>query len=211
MGNKLFKCFGPESFLQDPYKFFKNHLDLVPGRNRELDKVLKIHFQFRIAEVVTTDFCSKKVVSGSAILDSIDTSAIWIPKTGSNNPVKCKSCPFNILTGSASLTRIRIPLFTLIRIWNRIRIRILLYIRVTQICDHWSTDPSRLHLDHPCIYCERPPGLLGSILSIKNSWILTLMRTRSQIFALMRIRIRLPQIFRIRIRSPDFNPDQYTR
>ncbi len=40
-----------------------------------------------------------------------------------------------------TLMRIRIPVFTLLRI------RILLLIKVMRICDHWSTDPLRPRFD----------------------------------------------------------------
>jgi hypothetical protein len=42
----------------------------------------------------------------------------------------------------------------LIRI--RIRIRVLLLIKVMPICDHWSTDPTRLHFDPRRLKCGRP-------------------------------------------------------
>jgi hypothetical protein len=49
--------------------------------------------------------------------------------------------------------RIRSQLFFLMRIW----IRILLLIKVFEICDHWSTDPSGLHIEPPGLHtCKRP-------------------------------------------------------
>jgi hypothetical protein len=36
----------------------------------------------------------------------------------------------------------------------QIRIRIVLLIKVMQICDHWSSEPSVLHHKHPRLYCE---------------------------------------------------------
>jgi hypothetical protein len=35
-------------------------------------------------------------------------------------------------------------------------IRILILIKVTRICDHWSTDPPRLHFEHLRLHGERP-------------------------------------------------------
>jgi hypothetical protein len=49
---------------------------------------------------------------------------------------------------------VRIKLFTLIRI----QIRILLLIKGMRICEHWSTEPRRLHL-----------GLQDSIVSVHGS------------------------------------------
>jgi hypothetical protein len=45
--------------------------------------------------------------------------------------------------------RIRVWLFTF-------RIRILLLIKVMQICDHWSPDPPGLNFESPRLHCERP-------------------------------------------------------
>ncbi len=42
-----------------------------------------------------------------------------------------------------AVMRIRILLFKLMRIW------ILLFVRVMRICDHWYTEPPRLHLEPP--------------------------------------------------------------
>jgi hypothetical protein len=39
--------------------------------------------------------------------------------------------------------------------WIRTRIRILLIIIVTQICDHWSTNPPGLHLE-PLLFHGEP-------------------------------------------------------
>jgi hypothetical protein len=46
--------------------------------------------------------------------------------------------------------RIRILLFTLMRIQNRI----VHLICVMQICDHWATDPPGLHLEPPRLHFE---------------------------------------------------------
>jgi hypothetical protein len=43
--------------------------------------------------------------------------------------------------------RIRIQVFTLMRI--------LLLIKVMEICDHWSVNPTGLHFDPPVLHCER--------------------------------------------------------
>jgi hypothetical protein len=78
------------------------------------------------------------------------------------------------------------------------RIQILLLIKVMGICDHWNMDPPRLHF-----------GLQASIVSLKNLWILTIMRIwiRIQLFTLLRIQIRiqLPKIMRIHA-NPDLQP-----
>ncbi len=102
-----------------------------------------------------------------------------------------------------SLMRIRIQLFTLMRIKIRIqlfilkririqiqlftlmRIRILLLIKVMQFCDLWPTDPPVLTFE--------PPRLHDSILSLESSWILSLMR--------IPIRFQLPKTMRIHVDS----------
>ncbi len=85
------------------------------------------------------------------------------------------------------------------RLFTLMMIRILLL----WICDLWSTDRPGLHFEPPRLHCERP-RIYGSILSLQNSLILTLMwfRTRIHIFTLMRIRIQLPKIMKIRIHNP---------
>ncbi len=92
--------------------------------------------------------------------------------------------------------RLRIHLFTLIRIririWlftlMKIRIRILL-IKVMRTCDHWSTDP----LGQFWASASLLLATTGSILSLKSFWILTsmLIRIQIQLFAQMRTRIRI--------------------
>ncbi len=57
--------------------------------------------------------------------------------------------------------RIRIHLFTLMR--NRIRLLTLIWIRIrfllliteVRICEHWYTDPPRLHFEPPRFHCKR--------------------------------------------------------
>ncbi len=49
-----------------------------------------------------------------------------------------------------TLMQIRIQLFTLIRTW------ILLVIKVMRICDHWSAEPPRLDLEPSHLDYERP-------------------------------------------------------
>ncbi len=48
--------------------------------------------------------------------------------------------------------------------WIRTRIWILLIIKVTQICDHWSTNPPGLHLEPPLFHGE-PLKLLNFVVN----------------------------------------------
>jgi hypothetical protein len=60
-----------------------------------------------------------------------------------------------------------------------------------RICDHWYTDPPRLHFEPPRFYCERPRH------STASSRIFTIMRIRIQFLIQMRIRMQFLKIMQI--------------
>jgi hypothetical protein len=91
--------------------------------------------------------------------------------------------------------RIRIQLFTLMRL----RFRIQVLFKMMGIHDDWSLDPPGLHFEPSGLHCERPRLYFEPL-------ILTLMLIRIQLFTLMRIRIQLRKnagSMLIRIRNPD--------
>jgi hypothetical protein len=79
---------------------------------------------------------------------------------------------FNADSDPDPVFRIRIQLFTLMRI------RILLFIKVMQICDRWSTDHPGLYFEPLRLHCERSRPCTAQFLSLLSSWILTLVRIR---------------------------------
>jgi hypothetical protein len=61
----------------------------------------------------------------------------------------------------------QIRMLLLIKVMQ-IRLRILLLIKVTQICDHWLTDPPRLHFDLLRLDCEhRRPSIFEPLQLLK--------------------------------------------
>jgi hypothetical protein len=71
---------------------------------------------------------------------------------------------------------------------------------VMEICDHWSTDPSRAPFESPGLRCERPRpymSLYSELLTFLNFYFILLIRI--QLFNLIRIRIQLFNLIIIRI------------
>jgi hypothetical protein len=94
--------------------------------------------------------------------------------------------------------RLRIPLFTLIRI--------RIHIKEIPVCDQW---PPRFHFEPPRLYCERTwPSLSSFWLSLYSLQLLNfdfdadIDPDPNPALTLIRIRIQLCKIMRNRIRNP---------
>ncbi len=103
----------------------------------------------------------------------------------------------------------RIPLFsTLISI--RIALITLMQIRILiQICNHWSTDPPRLHFELISLHYKRPRPYIAPFWASTTPEFLIWWRTRISLLTLIRIRIRIrfPKLFGsmgIRIRNTEW-------
>jgi predicted anti-sigma-YlaC factor YlaD len=96
---------------------------------------------------------------------SSDPGSIWslhtsLTSTALHNSIFLSLHSSCILT--MMLIRIWFPkmigsMWILITLFTSRRIRILLHTNVMQICDHWSSDPSRLYFEPPRLNCEHSP------------------------------------------------------
>jgi hypothetical protein len=74
-------------------------------------------------------------------------------KNSDSNLKKLTYSQKNALQFSGLRIRI-ISIWIRIQLFNLMRIRILLLIKVMGICDHWSVDPTGLNFDPPGLHCE---------------------------------------------------------
>ncbi len=65
------------------------------------------------------------------------------------------------------------------------RIRIVVLIKVMQICEYWSTDPPGLHFEPPRLRCERPLPSTAPFEPLKLLNFDFYMPIRIQLFTLM--------------------------